>query len=102
MWTSVRDAEEKEVVCAGEVRTTWRRAKGWASDSTAFGPTFSFAKEKKKESRGEEERSSKGRRLYSNDGTPTFRKGNGLKSSKVREERELHASDPCPNKGNQS
>ena len=28
MRASVRDAEEKEVMCAGEVRTTWRRAKG--------------------------------------------------------------------------
>jgi hypothetical protein len=46
MRASVRDAEEKEVMCAGEVRTTWRRAKGQASDSTAFGPTFSFAKER--------------------------------------------------------
>jgi hypothetical protein len=28
-------------------------------------------------------------------------KGNGLKNSKVREERELHTSDPCPNKAEQ-
>ena len=46
MRASVRDAEEKEVMCAGEVRTTWRRAKGKASDSYAYGPTFSFEVER--------------------------------------------------------
>ena len=51
MRASVRDVEEKEVMCAGEVSSTWRRAKGKASDSSAYGPTFSFDSERERKKR---------------------------------------------------
>jgi hypothetical protein len=50
MRASVRDAEEKEVMCAGEVSSAriGGRSKGKASDSSAYGPTFSFDSEREK------------------------------------------------------
>ena len=38
-----------------QVSTTWRRAKGKASDSSAYGPTFSFDYEKKRKKRRRKE-----------------------------------------------
>jgi hypothetical protein len=48
MRASVRDVEEKEVMCAYRVSSTWRRSKGKASGSSAYGPTFSFDSEREK------------------------------------------------------